>query len=666
MTCSACRSHSPSDFTFCPRCGCEARAGAMASSATPAHAGEDSMRRLSPVVGQPDDDTDRRQVTVLFADLSGFTSLSERLDPEEVRGIQVDLFEALTSVVRRYDGFVEKFAGDAVMAVFGAPVAHEADPQRALHSALAMHKKVEALNSEWETRLGHPLLLHVGIDTGEVVAGTYRGSDEPTYIVTGDPVNTAARLQSAAGPGETFVSEATHRQAPHGYRFDALGGLEIRGKAEGIQVFRLLGHAAETIATRGLERFGLSAPMVGREEELGQMRAVFDRMMQGRAQVVRLVGDTGVGKSRLVTEFLARISKEDFAEPVTIRRCVCASIGGRAYGVLAYLIGDAFRIDPDDDLETVRERVRSGLRSLGVGRDEIDKITPAMVHLMRLGSEEGLQHVEPRYLRRKILHAVLALCERRLEEGPLVMVVDNLQWADTASLEVFRFLMDRLEAKRVMLLVDHRTSFSPQPLLDARIGHSTILVDRLSDEDCETILRAYFGGSFDDIPGELVELVLKRAGGRPLYVEEIIRGLRVDGTLVQVQDRWSCPAGVATADVPDTIKALLIARVDRLHSDARRLLQETAVLGQRFDSRLLDRFTGLRRESLERAMDLLIDKGFLEEIPDPTGTHELKRYRFPHELTREVVYGSMLFRNRAEMHVRVEVALEMLDGVGVA
>jgi len=248
MTCSACRSHSPSDFTFCPRCGCElgARAGAMVTSATLARAGQTPRRWLPPAVGQPDDDTDRRQVTVLFADLSGFTSLSERLDPEEVRGIQVDLFEALISVVRRYDGFVEKFAGNAVMAVFGAPVAHEADPQRALHSAPAMHKKVEALNSQWEARGGYPPLLHVGIDTGEVVAGTYRGSDEPTYIVTGDPVNTAARLQSAAGPGETFVSEATHRQAPHGYQFDALGDLEVRVKAEGIQVFRLLSHAAET------------------------------------------------------------------------------------------------------------------------------------------------------------------------------------------------------------------------------------------------------------------------------------------------------------------------------------------------------------------------------------------------------------------------------------
>ncbi|MEX2221368.1 MAG: adenylate/guanylate cyclase domain-containing protein, partial [Candidatus Rokuibacteriota bacterium] len=307
-TCTGCGAEAPADFAFCPRCG----------------------RRLA---AAPSSDADRRQVTILFADLSGFTALSERLDAEEVRAFQSALFETLAQAIARYDGFVEKFVGDAVLAIFGAPVAHEDDPERALDTALDMLARGAALSRAWAARLGQPVTLHIAVHTGPVVAGSLGDAAGAAYAVTGDTVNTTSRLLAAAAPGTILVSDATQALTRHRFAFEPAGDVALRGKGEPIVVHRLTGVRAEPASARGLAGLGLTAPLVGRAGELDQLRAAFERMQRGQAQVVSLVAEAGTGKSRLIAELLAGLAADGRLAGIAVRRAACSSLGEPPYGV---------------------------------------------------------------------------------------------------------------------------------------------------------------------------------------------------------------------------------------------------------------------------------------------------------------------------------------------
>jgi adenylate cyclase len=341
--CAACGFEASPDFAFCPRCGqrlpgactacgrpCEAGFAFCPHCGAPQRAATEPRKPAKP--DATDREVDRRRVTVLFADLSGFTTLAERVDPEVVRAFQNRLFETLARTITRYDGFVEKFVGDAVLAVFGAPVAHEDDPERACNAALDMLEQGTALSREWQGRLGQPVQLHVGIHTGPVVAGHLGGAAGAAYAVTGDTVNTTARLLAAAEPGTVLVSAATHALAQHRFAFEPKGELALRGKADPAVVYRLIGTQTERGSGRGLTPLGLGSPFVGHGDELDELRAAFDRMQHGKAQVVSVIGEAGSGKSRLISELMSRLDLAD----VAVRRVACSSLGEPTYGVFAY------------------------------------------------------------------------------------------------------------------------------------------------------------------------------------------------------------------------------------------------------------------------------------------------------------------------------------------
>ncbi|NJO33733.1 MAG: AAA family ATPase [Rhodospirillales bacterium] len=296
------------DFAFCPRCGTPrhslpAAANPGTGSPLPLGSASSSPPRSADAASP---DADRRQVTVLFADVSGFTALAERLDPEEVRTFQSELFDMLGEVVSRYDGFVEKFVGDSVMAVFGAPLAHENDPERALSAALDMAEGSEKLSEKWAVRLGQAVALHIGVHTGPVVAGSLGNSAGAAYAVTGDTVNTTARLLAAAS-GAILVSGATHALTNHRFAFESPRELQLRGKAQPVIVHRLIRALEEPLSGRGLSVHGFTSPMIGRADELAQLRLAYDRMERGKAQIISVVGEAGVGKSRLIHELRSRL-----------------------------------------------------------------------------------------------------------------------------------------------------------------------------------------------------------------------------------------------------------------------------------------------------------------------------------------------------------------------
>jgi adenylate cyclase len=602
-------------------------------------------------------------VTVLFADLSGFTALSERLDPEEIRAFQGDLFEEMGSVIERYEGFVEKFVGDAVMAAFGAPVAHEDDPERALRAALAMHERMEALNRRWAPRLGRSLALHIGVNTGPVVAGNLGASPGAAYAVTGDTVNTAARLQGAAQAGQILVGPATYRMTQHGFAFEPLGELAVKGKADPLPVYRVLGALDTPRPARGLEAHGLVAPLIGRDDELGQMLAAFDRMRRGRAQVVSLIGEAGAGKSRLLREFFEKLGASGHLEATTVRRAACSSLGEQPYGVVATFFREAYGVAPDDPLEEARRKLASGLHALGAGEAEVRRIAPLLGYLLGRESEAPLPQVEPEQLKRQIFLALRTLFERRLQRDAVVLVVDDLHWADAASIEVLCALLDRLADRPLLLLLAYRPAFDARALYTSRATHIAIRLAPLSAEDSEALLGAFFGPSARRLPARLRELVVTRASGNPFYLEEIVRGLIAGGVLMRETAGWTCRSDAATVEVPPTIQGLLLSRVDRLPPQARRLIQEAAVLGPLFDERLL-RMVSSEPEARESALDQLQGAELLVEMPGASasaGPAE-RQFRFAHALVQEVVYQNLLVRRRAESHGRAGLALEALCG----
>ncbi len=668
--CAACGFPCPPDFRFCPKCGSPRGATpAVPASARPSEPAETAALRQEPspaaephVPEQGSADANRRLVTVLFADLSGFTALGARLDPEDVRALQADLFQEMTAAIEGYEGFVEKYVGDAVMAVFGAPVAHEDEPERALRAALAMHERMDALSRRWERRLGQPIALHVGVNTGPVVAGNLGATPGAAYAVTGDTVNTASRLQAAASSGETLVSRATYHLTQHAFAFDPLPDLSVKGKAEPLAVYRLLAAFGGARSARGLEAHGLAAPLVGRDEEFGQLLAAFERMLSERAQVVSLLGDAGMGKSRLVREFLAALDAPGRLATTTVRQAACVSLGERTYGVPAAFIRQVYDVAPDDTLETARVKVTAGLELLGGTEDELTSIA-ALIGLV-LGLDAGRGEggdADPEQLKRRIFLATRVLFERRLEQGPLLLVVEDLQWADAASLELLRFIVDRLSHRRLMLVATYRPSFDAAPLVGGRVSHTGLRLAPLSAADCGGILRAFFGDSVDRWPARLRDLVQARAGGNPLYLEEVVRGLIDAGVLVREATGWSCRTDVETIDIPPTIQALLLARLDRLPAQARRLLQEAAVLGPVFEARLL-RLVASEPGECDRGLEFLASTELLEEMAR-AGAAE-RRYRFSHALAQEVVYQNLLQSRRTELHGRAGHALERLCAGG--
>jgi predicted ATPase len=575
----------------------------------------------------------------------------------------------MAAAIKRYDGFVEKFVGDAVMAVFGAPAAHEDDPERALHAALSMHARAAALNGRWEARLGSPLRLHVGVHTGPVVAGSLGAVADAAYAVTGDTVNTAARLQGAAAPGQTVVSAATYELTRHVFSFEALGGIALKGKTGEVTAYGLLGMAATRVASRGLEAHGLVAPLVGRDDALAQMLGAFERVTGRRAEVVSLVGEVGAGKTRLLAELFARLDASGAIRRATVRRAACSSMGERAYGVVGSFFRQGFGIAPDDGLPAAEAKVLAGLPGPGLESEETARILSILGHVLGLRSEARSEpDADPEQLRRQIFLALRSLFERRLAHGPLVLVVEDLQWADAASVELLQFLVERLADRSLMLLFTYRPAFDARALVTRRATHTTIRLSPLSDGECGALLDAFFGRSRDDVPAELRDLVVRRSGGNPFYLEEIVRSLIAGGVLRRDGDRWRCAADAAALEVPATLQGLLLSRVDRLPPAVRRAAQEASVLGLTFEASLL-RAVASEPSGCQAALEQLENAELVEEVtsaspaaPGPgTADH---RYRFTHGLVHEVIYQNLLVRRRTELHDRAGRALEALAARG--
>ena len=588
-------------------------------------------------------------MTVLFADFVGFTSLADDLDPEELQMLVSGIFEDLAEEALRHDGTIEKFIGDAIFVIFGAPIAHEDDPQRALRCALGMQKLFAEHAARVKAQLGIELGLRIGVHTGMVVAGAVRAPAE--YGVMGDTVNIASRLQQAAAPSEIYVTQATFRLTNREFNFREVGPIEVKGKDRPILAYALTGER-----TTPRTSIDIQAPLVGRWMELSRLDLAYQSARVGRTEVVLIAGEPGIGKSRLLTEFigLATSAEEGVrtADAPRVLRWTFSRVNQRSYSGFIEPLLVELRIDPNDP--TAASKLPGTLQELNFANPE--SVAPTLAQFFHMaGSTEPPSDSEE--WKRSMFIMVYDLIASLARQRPLLYVLEDLHFADSASLELLWFVASRASRVPILLLLAQRAGpGSPEPR-PVRTNFSQLVLEPLSDEEAARIIDA----TFDWIPDELRDKIVARAGGNPFFIEESIRSLVESGAVVKDdKGEWQIRERPAALEVPATLHGVVAARIDRLPATAKETIQLASVIGQRFGDRVLREAGGQR---LADSVDELIAADLvLEAAP---GERREGRYRFKHAVVQEVAYNTLLVRRRIEMHRRVAAAYETVLGEGV-
>jgi class 3 adenylate cyclase/tetratricopeptide (TPR) repeat protein len=644
--CPHCGAEAPPDFRFCGHCGKSLHAAAPPPAPvperpvyTPKHLADKILRSRSAVEGE------RRQVTVLFADVAGFTSLAEKLDPEEVHRIINGCFERITAEVHRFEGTINQYTGDGVMALFGAPIAHEDSARRAVHAALGIQRAMADYAATLRAERGPSLAMRIGLNTGAVVVGAIGDDLRMDYTAVGDTTNLAARLQQAARPGTVVVSESTHRAIEGFFETLDLGRLEVKGHepVRAWQVVRTRG-ARSRIAV-GHER-GLT-PFVGRDRELQTLLARFADVEAGRGQAVFIAGDAGIGKSRLLYELRRRLAEENRAVSWVEGQCV--SFGQSIpFLPLVDLLRKNFGIEEFDGEPEIIAKVEAGMRRMG----GLDEHVPFIRYLLSVDPGDATVAAMDAANRRRLAFAALrALTLRGAALRPLVLVVEDLHWMDPGSEEFLGSLMESIAGVSIMLVLTFRVGYAPP--FGSRSYYSTLTLTTLAEPDALAVARGVLGAT--DLPRELTTALMEKAEGVPLFIEEVAKTLLDLGVLRREGDRLVVVGGPDRFDVPETIHDIIMARLDRLGEDGKRTVQLASVIGRQFLVRLLSRVAGMSQQldGLLRelqALEIIYQQGLL---PEPA-------YVFKHAVIQDVAYNSLLRERRRELHRAVGFALEEL------
>jgi class 3 adenylate cyclase len=601
--------------------------------------------------------TERKLVTVLFADLEGSTGLGERLDPERLGELLERYFAAMREQIEAEGGTVEKFIGDAVVAAFGVPTAHEDDPSRALRAALRMRRRLAELNPELERAYGAALRVRTGVNTGEVLATVGPHPGEP--MVTGDTVNTAARLEQLAEPGEIVVAERTARAA-RAFPFRPLGALQLRGRAAGVAAVVLEGDEPSR-PDRGVP--GLRAPMIGRDRELAVLRSVYERAVEeSRPALVTVYGDPGVGKSRLTREFAEWAEGVEGGASVLRGRCLPHGEGA-TYWPLAEILKSLAGIRDSDAPGITLDR----LRAFGADRltrevaTDPTKATAALAYTVGVEDpEHPFSHVEPREMRSKIHAAWRSLFSALARDRPVIAVVEDIHWADSALLDLLEELADRVVGPVVFVCPARPELTESRPAWGGgRRNRSSIALEPLAQHDAARLIG--FLLAVDDLPERVRSRVLERAEGNPFFLEEIVRHLIDNGRIVHADGRWRATSDVDDVEIPDTIQGVLAARIDLLDANAKRTLQRAAVVGRVFWPGPVGRLGDGDGDALREMLHQLEER---ELVLSRLGSAIAGQpeYIFRHVLTREVAYESLPRRERGSAHAEVARWLEDTAG----
>lgn len=645
LACPKCGRKSPPGSVFCAGCGHRLAEPAKPAPApeprsyTPRHLAEKILRDRARLEGE------RRTVTVLFADAIGFTPISERLDEEEVYDLMQGCLGRMMDAVHRYEGTITQFRGDGVMALFGAPIAHEDAARRAVAAALEMQKSLDEYVAEVRQRHLIECRFRVGLNTGPVVVGKISDDLDMDYTALGDTVNLAARMEEMADPGTVYLSEQTYRAVQDYFECEPLGALTVKGKAESVLAYKAVRETAvrtrlEAAAERGL------TPFVGRDQELAVLRGYLEQAKRGQGQVVFVSGEAGIGKSRLLLEFRRSILDEG----VTWLEGHCISYGKNIpYLPSIDILKRNFDLQEGDNDAAIIRRVDEGT----AGWEEAARATvPYLKYLLNVDpGDTAVTTMDPLERRAGIFDSLRALLLQESRQRPLVVVVEDLHWVDEKSEEALAALVDVVASAPVLLVLTYRPGYAHS--LGERTYYSRLALGHLAPEESASMAERVL--QVATLPAQLQELITGKAEGNPFYIEEVTKSLVESGVLRKSNGSYSLERPAEQVRVPDTIQEVILSRIDRLERQAKEAIQLASVIGREFTVRLLNRISDVGA----KLDDLLGELKALELIYEKTYFPELS-YMFKHALTHDVAYSTLLLERRKALHRIVAAAIEEL------
>ena len=668
VICPRCRAENELDARFCEQCG-----GALTRTCPHCQKPLSPKARFCPACGQPSDTTptapapasytpkhlaeriltsktalegERKQVTVLFADLKGSMELLADRDPEEARRILDPVLELMMGAVHRYEGTVNQVMGDGIMALFGAPLAHEDHAVRACYAALAMQEAVKKYAESMRRAHGVTIHIRVGVNSGEVVVRAIGSDLRMDYTAVGQTTHLAARMEQLADPGSTLLTPATLALAEGYLEVKSLGAMPIKGLTDPIDVYVMLGASTvrsrfQAAATRGLTKF------VGRTAEMEQLAHALDHAKAGRGQIVAVVGEPGVGKSRLYYEF----GRSHRVQDCLVIESASVSYGkATAYLPVIDLLRTYFRVESRDDARIIREKVTGRLLSLDRA---LERFLPALLWLLDVHIDDpSWERLDPPQRRRQTLDGVKRLLLRESLVQPVVVMFEDLHWIDVETQALVDALVESLPAARMVMLVNYRPEY--QHAWGSKMYYRQLRIDTLPPASAHELLDAMLG---NDATVQLLKtLLVQRTQGTPFFLEESVRTLVETRVLDGERGAYRLAKALATIDVPVTVKALLAARIDRLPPEDKAVLQAASVIGTDVPFDLLQAIAGLSEDALRQCLADLQSAEFLYE----TNIFPALEYTFKHALTHEVAYGSLLGERRRTFHAGIVEAIERL------
>jgi class 3 adenylate cyclase/tetratricopeptide (TPR) repeat protein len=609
-------------------------------SYTPPHLAEKILTSRSALEGE------HKQVTVLFCDLTNSTAMAECIGPENMHTLFNRFFALALADVHRYEGTINQFLGDGFMALFGAPIAYEDHARRAMLAALALQRTLHDHHAELGAPYGVECLCRMGLNSGLVVVGSIGDNLRMDYSAIGDTTHLASRMQHLAQPGAVVISETTHRLVEGLFETRDLGAHQVKGHTEPVQVFEVLRARGRRTGLAVAAERGLT-PYVGRNRELGTLLDLFQQVKAGQGQVVSITGEACMGKSRLVLEFHRALSEAEDA--VTWLEGQCLSFG-QAIPFLPVVdqLRENFGIEETDGEPEIIAKVEMGMRRMG----ELEAHIAAIRYLLAVNpGDEALMTMEAAARRKHLFDAVLALSLRGAQRRPLVLVYEDLHWIDSSTETFLSTLMDAVAGVPLLLLMTYRVGYTPP--FSSRSFHTTLTLQSLSDADTVAMASRILG--MEHFPEELKAVLLEKADGVPLFVEEVVKTLLDVGALRRENGSYRVVQGLAEVHVPDTVQGIIMARLDRLGEAGKRTVQLASVIGRQFLVRLLECIAdltgpleGLLTEL--QTLELIYRQGLL---PEPT-------YVFKHAMIQDVAYNSLLLRQRRALHRAVGAAIEEL------
>ncbi len=634
IICPACGNTNSPEGNFCDACGCN-----LTDVIQPV-----PITETPPAQKEAHLEHGRKYVTVLFSDLSGYTAMSETLDPEEVKEIMGRIYGEIVQVVVKYEGHIDKFIGDAVMVLFGVPKAHEDDPVRAIRAAHEIHEVVKVLSPSLEKRVGRTLAMHTGINTGVVVTGEIN-LEKGIHGVLGDTINIASRLCSLAKPDEIIIGHETYHEAEGYFHLEEMEPATVKGKAEPLRIYKVLSAREAPSKTHRLS--GLRAELIGRRVEMGQLQEAVENLKEGIASIFSIVGDAGTGKSRLIEEFRDTLNLEEIQWREGHAYAYSQNI---PYFPLIDLLNRAWQIREGDHPDDVRLKVERGAGAL-IG--ERKDLIPYVGSLYALFYQE-IEQVSPENRKARLHEAIQLILASLCKRAPTIIHIEDLHWADPSSIELLQNIIADLRYP-VFFLCIYRPPFSLFTSHQAGSikSYNEIRLQDLSPSEAQDMVGSLL--MTDTIPKQLRTFIRDKAEGNPFYLEEVINSLIETDVLIKDNGSWELTRPLTEKDIPSTVQGVISARLDRLERETKRILQEASVIGRAFLYEILTRISDLK-DYIDRS---LINLEHLDLIKTRSLQPDLE-YIFKNALTQEVVYNGLLIKERRSIHEKIGFVMEEL------